>query len=214
MSVVRPELGPTLPTLLGPRLRALPRAARLLLAAALALVVVLVVWAAALRGGDGGKRTVVVRAGVAFNFVYRAPFARLTPAGGDLAHVGGQGQSFVVRALHLPAYRGDAAGFLPVYTSELARSLPRTYPGFAVRGEGRANVNRTQGYELLYQFRRAGRLMYGLRIMLLPQSTARDGLELVLESPRTTSVSRFDAVGRNGPLKTSLRSFRLGTERP
>jgi hypothetical protein len=214
MSAVRPEFGPTLPELLGPRLRTLPRAARMVLAVAFAVVVLLAAWALLLRGGSGDDRTVVGREPPAFNFIYRAPFTRLAPAQGERARVGAHDQSFAVRTLHLPAYRGDVAGFLPVYATQIQTRMARDYPGFRLRLEGRTNVNRIQGYELLFQFRRDGRLVYGRRIMLLPTTTARDGVDLLLEAPRSLAVPRVDAVGRNGELKTSLRSFRLGTRRP
>ncbi|QEC47519.1 DUF1795 domain-containing protein [Baekduia soli] len=212
MSVVRPEFGPTLPEMLGPRLRALPRAVQ----AALALLVVAVlVWALALRGGGAGAPNgVVIRSPIEANFLYRAPFTRLAPAAGELARVGGGGQTFSVRELRLPAYRGDAAGFLPIYTSQLEREMARAMPGFQSRYEGRANVNQIQGYEIQFQYRPRGRLVYGRRILLLPGPTARQGAELLLVAPRSPAIARVDAVGKNGPLKTSLRSFRFGTERP
>jgi hypothetical protein len=213
MSVVRPEFGPTLPELLRPRLAVLPRAARIALAVLGALLVCLLAWALLLRGGDDTK-PVVVREPVALNFVFRAPFTKQPPQAGELARVGGGGQWLAVRELRLPAYRGDAAGFLPLYASQLTTQMERQYPEFLVRAEGRVNVNRIQGYELVFQFRRGGRLTYGRRIMLLPTTTARQGADLLLTAPRTPAIPRADAVGRNGALKTSLRSFRFGTERP
>jgi hypothetical protein len=215
MSAVRPEFGPTLPELLAPRLRALPRAARSALAVLAAVVVLVGLWALLLRGGDDGTHGVVVRKPIALNFIYRAPFTREALTAGELAHVGGRGQSFAVRELRLPAYRGDSAGFLPVYATRLENEMARVLPGFQWRYEGRANVNKIQGYEIVFQYRRAGgRLAYGRRILLLPDTTARQGADLLLTAPRSPAIPRADAIGRNGPLKTSLRSFRFGTERP
>src|SRR4051812_41376210 len=113
MSVVRPEFGPTLPELLGPRLRALPRPLRLALAVLAALVVVVAAWALLLRGGSELPAT-VVREPIAFNFVHRAPMHRRAPQGTELARVSGGGQSFAVSELRLPPYQGDSAGTLPV----------------------------------------------------------------------------------------------------
>ena len=213
MSVVRPEFGPTLPELLRPRLAALPRTVRLALAVLAALVVALLAWALLLRNTDDTK-SVVVRRPVALNFVYAPPFAPQRPQAGELARVGAAGQTFAVSPLRLPAYRGDAAGLLPLYASQLTTQMERQYRAFVLRSEGRVNVNRIQGYEIVFQFRRNGQLAYGRRVMLLPTTTAREGAQLLLTAPRSLAIPRADAVGRNGPLKTPLRSFRFGTERP
>lgn len=216
MSAVRPEFGPSLPELLGPRIRVLPRAVRLALAAAGALVVILLVWALFLRGeGVKAKRAVIVRAPIAFNFVYRAPFRKEAPRAGELARVGSKEQSFSVRELRLPAYGGDAAGFLPLYAATLQASMAKELPGFAWRSDGRANINKQQGFEIVFQFRRSdGTLMYGRRILLLPNVTARQGADIWAVAPRSPAIVRADDVGHNGGLKTALRSFRFGTERP
>lgn len=216
MSAVRPEFGPTLPELLGPRIRVLPRAVRLALAVIGALIVLLLLWALFLRGeGAKAKRAVIVREPVAFNFVYRAPFRKEAPLAGELARVGSKEQSFSVRELSLPAYRGDAAGFLPLYAATLEASMAKDLPGFAWRSDGRANINKQQGFEIVFQFRRSdGTLMYGRRILLLPNVTARQGADIWAVAPRSPAIVRADDVGHNGGLKTALRSFRFGTERP
>jgi hypothetical protein len=216
MSAVRPEFGPTLPELLGPRIRVLPRAVRLALAAAGALVLIVLVWALLFRGeGAKAKRAVIVREPIAFNFVYRAPFRKEAPRAGELARVGSKEQSFSVRELSLPAYRGDAAGFLPLYAATLQAQMTKDLPGFTWRSDGRANINKQQGFEIVFQFRRSdGTLMYGRRILLLPNVTARQGADIWAVAPRSPAIVRADDVGHNGGLKTALRSFRFGTERP
>jgi hypothetical protein len=216
MSAVRPEFGPTLPELLGPRIRVLPRAVRLALAALGALVLALLVYALFFRGeGTKAKRAVIVRSPVAFNFVYRAPFRKEAPQAGELARVGSKDQSFSVRELRLPAYRGDAAGFLPLYAARLEKQMARDLPGFTWRADGRANINKQQGFEIVFQFRRSdGTLTYGRRILLLPNVTARQGADIWATAPRSPAIVRADDVGHNGGLKTALRSFRFGTERP
>lgn len=216
MSAVRPEFGPTLPELLGPRLRALPPVVRLGLAALGGFVVVAIFYVLVLRGdGADAKRAVVVRTPVAFNFVYRAPFARLAPQGGELARVGTRSQSFAVRELKLPPYRGDAAGFLPIYAAQQEAPMAQQFPGFVWRSDGRANINQQQGFEIVFQFRRpGGPLSYGRRVFLLPSVTAREGADILVTAPRSAAIVRADDVGHNGGLKTALRSFRFGTERP
>jgi hypothetical protein len=215
-SVVRPELGPSLPTLLGPRVRALPPVLRLGLAALGGVVVVAILYALVLRGdGVDAKRAVIVRSPIAFNYVYRAPFRRLTPQSGELARVGSRVQDFSVRELRLPAYRGDAAGFLPLYAAQQEAQMARRYPGFTWRSDGRANINKQQGFEIVFQFRRpGGPLTYGRRVLLLPGVTARQGVDILVTAPRSAAIVRADDVGHNGGLKTALRSFRFGTQRP
>jgi hypothetical protein len=216
MSAVRPEFGPTLPELLGPRVAKLSRAARVALAAAGVLVLLLLVWVLFLRGeGAKAKRAVIVREPVAFNFVYRAPFRKQEPRAGELARVGSAEQSFSVRELRLPAYKGDAAGFLPLYAATLEAQMAKDLPGFVWRADGRANINKQQGFEIVFQYRgTGGKTTYGRRILLLPNVTSRVGADIWAIAPRSLAIVRADDVGHNGGLKTALRSFRFGTERP
>ena len=154
MSVVRPEFGPTLPELLGPRIRAWPRPARIALAAVAALVVLLLLYALFKpEGATARKRAVIVRTPVAFNFAYRRPFAKEQPQGRETARVGSQTQTFAVTPLQLPAYQGDAAGFLPLYAAQQEAAMAKQYPGFVWRDDGRANINKQQGFEIVFQFR-------------------------------------------------------------
>jgi hypothetical protein len=213
VSVVRPEFGPTLPELIAPRLRALPRPAQIAVLVPAVVIVLALAWALLGRGA-GSERGIVVREPLAFNFIYDAPFKKQALRAGELAAVGSGPQRFSVRRLMLPPYRGDASGTLPIYSTGLAARMAREYEGFAVRQEGRANINKIQGYEIVFQARIAGRLSYGRRILLLPTPTAREGVDLLLVAPRSLAIPRADAIGRSGPLKTSLRSFRLGTSRP
>ncbi|HEY4098475.1 MAG TPA: hypothetical protein VGM33_23315 [Baekduia sp.] len=216
MSTIRPEFGPTLPELLGPRVRALPRAVQLALAVLVAVVVLVVLWALLLRGdGATAKRAVIVRAPVAFNFAYRAPFAKQQLAAGELARVGSKEQSFSVRELKLPAFQGDAAGFLPLFAAQQEQAMARQFLGFVWRSDERANINKQQGYEIVFQYRGAGgKTAYGRRIFLVPNVTSRQGADILIRAQRTPAIVRADDVGKNGGLKTALRSFRFGTERP
>src|SRR3954462_13795653 len=127
MPVVRPEFGPTLPELLGPRLRALPRVGQAAVALLALIVVAVAVYAYATRGSGASERTVVVRAPLAFNFIYRAPFAMEAPRTGELGRIGARGQSFSVRPLRLAPYRGDSSGVLPVLATRLEMQMAKTY---------------------------------------------------------------------------------------
>lgn len=214
MSAVRPEFGPTLPEIAGPRLARLPRAVRAGLALIAAAVAAVVVYAAFLRGDD--RTVVIVRdAPVPFNLVYEEDgLRRVTPPAGSLMALEGDGLRFQVSALRLPPYQGDSSGTLPMVSARVQAEMAREYDGFTLRQEGRANINRQQGYELFFQFRRDGETWYGRRTFLLPVTTGRDGADILLQARRTARVPKFSSIGQNGALKVPFRSFRFGTERP
>ncbi|HEU4974981.1 MAG TPA: hypothetical protein VFT50_07800 [Baekduia sp.] len=208
MSAVRPEFGPTLPELLRPRLARLSRPARVVLVVLAVLVVAAV--GSRVVGGGGDVRTVAVSEPIGFRFEYAPPLHRRHPQAGELARVGGHGQSFAVRPLRLPPYRGDAAGFLPLYATHLSREMAARLPGFRVHQEGRANINRIQGYELRFSYDGPdGHPMLGRRELLLPTATAREGVDLLLVARRAKHRKGPGRVGASGPMKRALRSFEL-----
>ena len=221
MSVVRPEFGPTLPQLVGPRLRALPRVAQVGLAAvtavavaALALVVV--------RDTREQRTAAVVRTPVAYNLVYPPPLRRARPRGREPRRLrtppgAAAPESFAVTPLRLAPYRGDATAVLTVMSANLIEHMRATYPAFVWRGDGRVNYNRQPGYEILFQARMGGRTTYGRRTLLVPggDTPPRAGADITILAARSLAVPRVDAVAvTRGALKTALRSFRFGTERP
>jgi hypothetical protein len=218
MSVVRPEFGPTLAELIGPRWRALPRPVRIALVVAAIAVAAAVV--AVVRGGGEDRHAVVVRAPLAFNLVYPDPIERVAPRPGELLRLerraaSGPAQSYTVRAVRIPAYEGDINGFLPLYASGLVAAEQRRDRSFSLRGEGRVRVNDLPGYGFTFQTRVGGRTTYGRRLLLFPDEPgARQGADVQLLAERSPSVPSADAVGNNGALKTALRSLRFGTERP
>jgi hypothetical protein len=218
VSVVRPEFRPTLPELVQPWARAHPRAARA--GAVLLLVAVITVLGLVVRGGEGTHSAVVKGPIVSFNLIYPDGLVRVAP-GRDAAlrlqsppgarHT----LAFTVRPIALPAYRGDVNGYLPLVSSHLIDDMRRSSQAFALRGEGRARINESSGYGMLFQTRVAGRLVYGRRLLLLPDETRpRRGVDILLLAASSPAVPNADAVGNAGPLKTALRSFRFGTERP
>jgi hypothetical protein len=221
VSVVRPEFGPTLPELLGPRVRALPRALQLALAA-LAAVVVLAAAAFLLRGGRDTRPQAVVRAPVAFNLLYPEPLERVTPRGREVLRLQtpasvAAAQSFAVTPLKLPPYRGDAGAVLLGMSARLIEQMSRTIPGFVWRADGRVNYNRQPGYEIQFQARIGGRTTYGRRTLLVPggDTPPRQGVDITMLAARSPAVPNVNAVASTrGALKTAIRSFRFGTERP
>ena len=221
MSVVRPEFGPTLPELLGPRVRALPRVAQVVLAALAALVVVAAA-ALLLRDSRDSRPHAVVEKPIAFNLLYTPPLERVRPRGREVLRLQTRAgasapQSFAVTPLELPPYRGDATGVLTVMSAQLIQRMSRTIPGFVWRGDGRVNYNRQPGYEILFQAKIGGKTTYGRRTLLLPggDTPPREGVDIVMMAARSPAIPRVDAVASSaGALKTAIRSFRFGTERP
>jgi hypothetical protein len=222
VSVVRPEFGPSLPELLGPRVRALPRALRLGLVA-LAAVIVIAAAALLLRDRRDTRPHAVVRSPVAFNLLYPKPLERARPRGREVLRVQTPPgttapQSFAVTPLRLPPYRGDSSAVLAVMASGLVKQMSSTVPGFVERGEGRVNYNRQPGYEIQFQARIGGRTTYGRRTLLMPGGDAppRAGVDIMILAARSAAVPNVNAVAAtNGSaLKTAIRSFRFGTERP
>lgn len=211
--VVRPEYGPSLWSLAGPRAP--------LVFGALALAgVALVVWWL-LGGGTTTLPSAVVREPVAYNLAYSPGLRRVAPRPGEtLRLVSAPGTaapySFAVSTLRLPGYRGDVSAELTLLSATLIDQMRARIPGFAYRGDGRVNVNRQPGYQIVYQARIGGRTVYGKRVLLVPgyDPPPRAGLDVTLQAQRSGAVPSANAVGLNGALKTGLRSLRFGTQRP
>jgi hypothetical protein len=221
VSVVRPEFGPTLPELIGPRVRALPRGVRIGLAALAALVVVAAA-ALLLRDNRDTRPHAVVRAPVAFNLLYPKPLERVKPRGRETLRLqtpagSSAPQSFAVTPLKLPPYRGDSSAVLLGMSARLIQQMTRTIPGFVWRADGRVNYNRQPGYEIQFQAKIGGRTTYGRRTLLVPggDTPPRAGVDIMILATRSPAVPNVNAVAsKAGALKTAIRSFRFGTERP
>jgi len=219
MAAVRPEYGPSLPELAGPRWCALPRAPRLALAAAGALVL-LAILVGIVRGEGDDRTAIVVDKPIAFNLVHTQGLAKVAPHPGELLRLESDTsrsdrQSYTVEPLTLPPYRGDvSAGFL-IATARMAEQMAAADPNFVYRGEGRARINDLPGHQILFVTRRGATTVYGRRVLLVPDEPgAREGVQITVLADRSAAVPNIDAVGNNGLLKTPLRSFRFGTERP
>lgn len=218
-ALVKPEFGPTLPELVGPRLRALPRGAKVAVAAAAALLAAALLWLVFLR--DDGRTPIVVRGPFSFNLLYDdARLERVAPRAGEALRLQTPAsdpdpESFAVRAVRLPAYTGDASGVLPGFATGLIERMRAADPQFILRAEGRARVNRQPGYQIQFQTTRDGRTTYGRRALLFKDEPGeRDGADITLIAARSPAMPNVDQVGSNGPGKLPYRSFRLGTERP
>jgi hypothetical protein len=217
MSVVREEFGPTLPELLGRRLGVRQRTVWLSLAA-IGAVAVVVVAVLALRG-DPSKHPVVVREPVTYNLLRTDALRRVAPRAGETLRLqsrSGPPQSFAVRPLRLAPYKGDVSAALTFLSARLIDEMRRQYTDFVWRGDGRVNINKQPGYQIVFQARVDGRTTYGRRVLLVarPDPPPREGVDITILAARSPSVPNLDSVAAGGALKISYRSFRFGTDRP
>jgi hypothetical protein len=218
MSVVREEFGPTLPELVGERLHVPVRTVWRGLAAAGVVVALVLAWLLFVRDTPG-QAGVVVREPVTFNLIYTDAMRRVAPRAGETLRLqsrAGAPQSFAVRPLRLAPYKGDVSATLTLLSARLIREMSATYPGFLWRGDGRVNINKQPGYQIVFQARIGGHTTYGKRVLLVaaPDPPPREGLDITMLAQRSPATPRADAVAGNGPLKTPYRSLRFGTDRP
>jgi hypothetical protein len=217
VSVVREEFGPTLPELVGRRLGVRTRTVWLALAAIGTVAVVVVAWLA-LRP-DPNQSTVVVREPVTYNLIYPDALQRVAPRSGETLRLqsrSGPPQSFVVHPLRLQPYKGDVSAALTFMSARLIDEMRGQYQDFVWRGDGRVNINKQPGYQIIFQAHVDGHTTYGRRVMLVakPDPPPREGVDLTILAARSPSVPNLDSVGATGALKTAYRSFRFGTDRP
>lgn len=222
-SPVKPEFGPTLPELAGPRWRAAPRRARVAIPAA---AVVLLASLLIARSQSGERREVAVVTGpVAHNLLYQPDrLRRVAPEGEEALRLetppgAADPAEVTVSPVTLPPYAGEDPYYvLPTLATRLIEEMRRREPGFILRSEGKARVNSQPGYQIQYQLSRGGRTWYGRRALLFPdpreEPGARAGADVDVRAARSDVVPNVDEVGSNGPTKLPYRSFRLGTERP
>jgi hypothetical protein len=215
--VVREEFGPTLPELLGSRLGVPARKVWLGFAAVGVVALAVVLWLS-LRPTPG-QSGVVVRKPVTFNLIYTDALRREAPRAGEelrLESTSGPPQSFVVHPLRIPAYKGDVSAALTFMSARLIDEMGAHYQGFIWRSDGRVNINRQPGYQIVFQARVNGRTTYGKRVLLVvgPDPPPHTGLDITLLAARSSGVPKADAVAANGALKTPYRSLRFGAERP
>jgi hypothetical protein len=211
--VLKAEYGPTLLQLLAPRSLAVRVAASAL---AVVLLGAAVVIALTMRADD---TAVLVRKPITFNLIYGPQWTRTDQPGAlvSLRHASGALflDSYVVRDLMLPPYRGAAGGMLPIYATRYVRALPRRYPGYEAVGEGRARINNAIGYEVTFRARRGLRRLYGRHYLLVEEEPdgRRHGVVIEITSTPAAGTPAADEIGNHGALKTPLRSFRFGEDR-
>ncbi len=214
MSVVKPQYGPTLPALVA-RLPRFWRAAVIVLGAVLVAGAIVV----ALRSRSE-ENAVIVRGPATFNLVYPRGLQRTSPPDALLAlrrerPSGLFLDSYVVRPLTLPAYRGAVGGLLPVYATGYLKTLRRRYASARLELEGRTRINNAIGYQVVLRAKRGPRTLYVRHLLLVPEAPdgVRQGVVIEIEATPASGAPNAIGAGNAGPLKTALRSFRFGTSR-
>jgi len=211
---MKAEYGPTLPQLLAARSLAVRIAAA-------ALAVLIVGGAAFVAITSGGDETpVLVRKPITFNLVYGGQWDRVERPGTLVAlrNTGDGGlflDSYAIRDLRLPAYRGVAGGMLPIYANGYLRDVRTRYKDFEFVSEGRARINNAIGYEVTFRARSGTRRLYGRHYLLVEERPdgLRHGVVIELESTPAAGTPSAVDIGNHGALKTPLRSFRFGEDR-
>ncbi len=213
VSVVKPQYGPTLPQLV----RTLPLVGRVAVVALVALLIVLAI-VLALRSRPV-ETHVVVHGPATFNLAYGPQLKTEREPGALLALRRERGglflDSYVVRPLTLPAYRGAASGIMPVYSVGYVEKLRKRYGAFDLVLEGRTRINNGIGYQLVLRGKLGTRTLYVRHLLLVPDEPegARRGVVIELESTPAAGTPNAVGIGNAGPLKQAMRSFRFGTSR-
>jgi hypothetical protein len=212
--VIKAEYGPTLVQLLATR-------SPLVRVAAGALAALIVLGAALIAITSRADETpVLVREPLTFNLTYGEQWERIDRRRALVAlrNIGDRGlflDSYTIRDLRLPAYRGAAGGMLPVFANRYVREVRKRYRDFEFVAEGRARINNAIGYEVTFRARRATRRLYGRHYLLVEEKPdgLRRGVVIELESTPAAGTPSAVDIGNHGALKTPLRSFRFGEDR-
>lgn len=218
LPVIKSEYGPTLLALLAPRHLAVRIAAAVVAIAILAAAVVIALTS------RSEETAVLIRQPITLNFVYGPQWTPVDRAGTLVAlrHESSSGlflDSYAIRELTLPPYRGAVSGTLPVYAHGYLRTLARRFAKFELVEEGRARINNGIGYALTFRaFTGTGtgaRRLYARHYLLVEEEPEgqRHGVVLEIESTPSAGTPNAGGIGNHGALKTPLRSFRFGEDR-
>lgn len=207
---LKPQYGPTLGRLLGPRWRAarpLTRSFAIATGGVLAVLLIVAVFSLLDAGFSHGEP-------VPFSFRYRGLYRTIPDPGGYVkvarsAH--GQLQdSFAVAPLRIPPYAGSVTGALPLLSTSYVRALERRFAGFRLQSEGKTRITSTlAGYDVRYSVLIDGRRLSGRDIFLLPSGAhVHEGVVLKMLTSEHTSVAK--PVATQGVLEKPLKTFSLG----
>ncbi len=226
MPIARPEYGPSLSELAGPRVRGLRPWVRWTVLAAVVLFVLLVVGVLVARGQS--LNHVIIHGPLTFNTRFDDRIERVEAQPGELLRLStrpgpGRGQETLVFRDAGAAPTEDEPAGGPV--AQLALRMPavieptrREYAdSFRVRSEGRVKIGRDYaGWLVRYQFRRDGTTWFGVRVLLLPDEpgTTERVLDMSLQSEKSQVVDQISEAGSNGPMRTPFYGVAFGTEKP
>jgi hypothetical protein len=238
--VREPGYGPSLPELVGPRLRALTGWQRTALGIALIGLIAVVV-ALAIRHevsiksysqseADARERGLTA---IPFHFDYSRKLHLSRPPGKYVQIERRQGETLVSRfsvsELGLGEQEGLVSGFMPIVATRYERLAARRYEGFRLQFEGRARVNEVEGYQFAFTARlvrpgRTARQLFGREVMLPEPFDPTDpgkayppgrkptrGLVITMLATSLDNVPSPTRVGDEGILQRPYRSFRFGS---
>ncbi len=197
----------------------LPPRRRVLIAAALVVAGVLV-YALLIRDPLDGNAQALHKGRPVFNVLYQDDIIqRVRPEPGELLRLrvrrGPLLATATVRRLHLPAYQGDVAGFLPVFADGRARGLAQRYTGFHQDVDTRARVHTAPGYEIGFTFTTPTGIGAGTDLLVMPfdETHPRDGVVLSyrLTKPSGRQPRRLRKAAK--AMRSALRSFEFGPDR-
>jgi hypothetical protein len=231
--IARPEYGPSLKDLVGPRVAALSRRARWALYAAPIVLAILIVAVLILRADRVTQA--VVRGPLTFNTRFDDRIARVAAGPGELLHLrtkpgpGRGDEDLVFRDAGPAPPRDEPAGGpiaqLALRMEAVMRPVRAELSGFQLRSQGRIRIGSDYGgWIVRYQFRKPAAArdpdrsstFYGARILLLPDArgTRERVLDISLQSQQSNVVSNISEAGGNGPMRTPFYGVGFGTEKP
>jgi hypothetical protein len=217
VSAVRPEYGPTLPTLVRERLGVSSRTATALVVGAVAVVAVIALLVYAIRS----EHKVVHHGEPTFNVVTTPNVHAVDARPGELMRLAARRGRLRLTISALPfrlpgGASGWPEGLLPLYAEQHARDLDARLDHFELRDEGKAGRHEVAGYQLGYHSGPAGNEIQWRDMLMLPsEEGARDGVLLRL---RTTRRGGAELGPKERALveeaRVTMRSLAFGTEQP
>jgi hypothetical protein len=211
---VAPEFRPTLRDELAP-LR--PRVRRAIIAGAVALGVILAV-AAFIASRPNGVH-VVGHDPVTWNLYHPHVLRQTHTPAGELLHLEHRGAHgrlislFVVEPLHLPAYRGNVGGVLPLVADKQLAALRARITGMVPLEEGKARDNTAAGYQILFRVSRHPKVWGRMVMLVKPGRRSRVGVRLLMLGTPRGDNTKYTDVGNEGELRDPYRTFMFGTGR-
>lgn len=227
MPIARPEYGPSLPEIAGPRLHRVPPRVRWSVVGVLVLLVAAVAAYMLLRGRP--LEQVVIRGPLTFNTRFDDRVKRVPAGPGELLRLenvpapGRAPEQLVFRDAGPAPTRPEPAGApvaqLALRMAPIVAGLRREFgpDKFQLRGQGRVKIGRDYaGWLVRYQFYRGTQLWYGVRLLLLPDVPKPDTrvLDMSLQSQQSDVVPNIAMAGSNGPMRTPFYGVAFGTEAP